>query len=90
MEPMFKKKRTKLGLKEYARLCAKVFESAGWKCEFCGRMTGLSCHHLTFRSAGGGDEEENLVAVCQKCHNMIHEGELRQVRSREAFEEAKK
>jgi hypothetical protein len=35
-------------------------------------------HHLRFRSAGGGDEPENLATVCSWCHLAgIHEGRIR-------------
>ncbi|CAB4144458.1 HNHc domain containing protein [uncultured Caudovirales phage] len=29
-------------------------------------------HHIKRRSQGGGDEVENLLAVCSHCHHMIH------------------
>ncbi len=29
-------------------------------------------HHIKLRSQGGGDEPENLLAVCNHCHTMIH------------------
>jgi hypothetical protein len=35
-------------------------------------------HHLRFRSAGGGDEPDNLAAVCSWCHLLgIHEQRIR-------------
>ena len=35
-------------------------------------------HHLRFRSAGGGDEDENVAAVCVWCHLLgIHGGRIR-------------
>lgn len=35
-------------------------------------------HHLQFRSAGGGDEDENLGSVCTWCHlHGIHGGRIR-------------
>jgi hypothetical protein len=29
---------------------------------------GVTPHHLKFRSQGGGEEDENLVALCAWCH----------------------
>lgn len=29
-------------------------------------------HHRLMRSAGGGDELSNLLAVCGRCHDFIH------------------
>jgi hypothetical protein len=35
-------------------------------------------HHLQFRSAGGSDDDENLVAVCTWCHLFgVHGGRIR-------------
>ena len=35
-------------------------------------------HHLRFRSAGGGDEDDNVVAVCMWCHLFgVHGGRIR-------------
>jgi hypothetical protein len=35
-------------------------------------------HHLQFRSAGGSDEDENVVAVCTWCHLFgVHGGRIR-------------
>lgn len=35
-------------------------------------------HHLEFRSAGGSDEDDNVVAVCTWCHLYgVHGGRIR-------------
>jgi hypothetical protein len=35
-------------------------------------------HHLKFRSAGGSDEDDNVVSVCAWCHlHGIHGGRIR-------------
>ena len=35
-------------------------------------------HHLVFRSAGGGDEDDNVGAVCSWCHlRGVHGGRIR-------------
>jgi hypothetical protein len=35
-------------------------------------------HHLQFRSAGGGDEDDNVAAVCTWCHLFgVHGGRIR-------------
>jgi len=31
-------------------------------------------HHVQSRKAGGGDEPENLMSLCKKCHVDIHMG----------------
>lgn len=49
-----------------------VMDRANWKCEECGAVTGLSTHHKTFRSHGRDDRVDNLMAVCNKSHNIAH------------------
>lgn len=40
-------------------------------CEYCSRKA-VDCHHLVFRSQGGGNSINNLVALCRECHNRAH------------------
>ncbi len=52
-------------------------------CENCGKVA-VDIHHLIFRSQGGKNNIENLMALCRKCHQMAHadrkmNGRLKQV-----------
>jgi len=49
-----------------------VLERDGWRCQFCGSMQHLQVHHFKFRSRSGGDEEQNLIALCADCHEQVH------------------
>jgi 5-methylcytosine-specific restriction endonuclease McrA len=43
-------------------------------CEKCGRHT-VNIHHILFKSQGGSDEPENLIALCtgdNSCHDIAH------------------
>ena len=40
-------------------------------CEVCNN-TSQDIHHLQFKSHGGKDVIENLVALCRNCHNKAH------------------
>jgi hypothetical protein len=48
---------------------AHVYARDGWACASptCTRRD-VTPHHLRFRSQGGGEEDENLVALCSWCH----------------------
>ena len=46
-------------------------------CEHCGRVA-CDLHHIVYRSHGGTDEVENIIALCRKCHEMAHNSELTQ------------
>lgn len=58
----------------------KVLKRDGNQCRFC-EITeeehrdkhdkGLSVHHIIPRRAGGGDDVDNLMAVCTTCHRTI-------------------
>lgn len=39
----------------------------------CGATRFLEVHHLNPRSRGGGQEETNLVTLCARCHQLLHE-----------------
>jgi len=42
-------------------------------CENCrNQRAWLGPHHIIFRSQGGGDEDENLISLCQSCHYEAH------------------
>lgn len=40
----------------------------GHRCERCGSTINLHPHHIIPRSAGGGDEDDNLLTLCFRCH----------------------
>ena len=44
-------------------------------CPICGRAPdwrGLSIHHITHRSQGGDESEDNLTWACGRCHDQMH------------------
>lgn len=45
------------------------------RCEVCSR-TAVDIHHIIFRSHGGTDRIENVMALCRDCHNKAHDGIL--------------
>ena len=42
-------------------------------CENCGSQA-VDIHHIKFRSQGGQDVIENLMALCRECHFEVHNG----------------
>ena len=44
----------------------------GEPCENCELRPGIHPHHVTFRSQGGDDIEENLRWLCGSCHDEAH------------------
>jgi hypothetical protein len=44
-------------------------------CEHCGGRA-VDIHHIIYKSQGGQNVVENLIALCRKCHDMAHNSEL--------------
>jgi 5-methylcytosine-specific restriction endonuclease McrA len=42
-------------------------------CENCGKAA-VDIHHLIYRSHGGSDTIQNLMALCRDCHDRVHNG----------------
>lgn len=47
----------------------------GYRCQQCGKRNGrLEAHHLVFRERGGKDTLNNLLCLCEQCHDKVHAG----------------
>jgi hypothetical protein len=46
------------------------------RCYLCGSSEKLTQHHILDRRFGGGTEEDNIVPICQKCHNDLNKGKI--------------
>lgn len=66
--------RIKLPREAYKNLCTQSMHRDSWRCKrpLCGCRNNLHSHHIVFRSQGGDDSLENLVTVCARCHDLIH------------------
>lgn len=56
-----------------------VYVRDRWRCQspVC-TSRNVTPHHVVFRSRGGGEERENLVSLCEKCHlELVHGGRMR-------------
>ncbi|MCC6622312.1 MAG: HNH endonuclease [Deltaproteobacteria bacterium] len=61
-----------------------VYRRDRYRCQSptCDRRD-VGAHHVVFRSRGGGDEEDNLVTLCGRCHlEGVHAGTTITVRGR--------
>ena len=55
-----------------------VLQRDNHQCQLCG--TGgenrLQLHHVQYRSLGGTHTTENLVTLCFRCHEDVHQGRI--------------
>jgi len=40
-------------------------------CHFCAKKRDIEVHHIVPQRFNGSDARENLVAVCDRCHNKL-------------------
>ncbi|HHV79075.1 MAG TPA: HNH endonuclease [Firmicutes bacterium] len=45
-------------------------------CDLCGAVGPVHVHHIRSRGAGGDDVPENLIALCPRCHELVHRGKI--------------
>jgi hypothetical protein len=55
-----------------------VLTEAGYRCAVptCREILLLDIHHMDQVSNGGGNEPDNLIALCPNCHAMYHRGSI--------------
>ena len=49
-----------------------VYAREGHACALCERTGALHLHHILYRSAGGSNTQDNLIALCPVCHAIAH------------------
>lgn len=48
-----------------------------YTCQICGKKhVKLEVHHIVYRSQGGTDDEDNLITLCEDCHDALHDGQI--------------
>jgi 5-methylcytosine-specific restriction endonuclease McrA len=63
--------------REWKNLTKKVFKRDNYKCQMCG-VTGrqenkIHIHHvMSFKKVETRDDIDNLILLCQICHNWVH------------------
>lgn len=63
--------------KGFYNIKAFVLDRDGYKCQSKQKIKHsekLHIHHIVFRSNGGSDEPNNLITLCEACHENLHNG----------------
>jgi len=62
----------------YANTKAFVRARDNYTCQHCKKKNVPNdVHHIVFRNDDGSDESENLICLCKKCHDALHDGKIR-------------
>lgn len=62
----------------FANAKAACLNRDNYTCQCCKRKNGtLNVHHIIYRSMGGADTLDNLITLCEECHQKLHRGELK-------------
>lgn len=70
--PSLPKSKTALERELYLEIRSKILLRDHFRCQECGYYKHLEVHHIVPKSKGGGDNPENLVTLCTRCHGRIH------------------
>ncbi|MBQ7430259.1 RRXRR domain-containing protein [Butyrivibrio sp.] len=62
-------------LKNYKDSHEYIYSIQEGKCAYCNSSIE-HYHHIVPRSKGGSDTPENLIGLCNLCHDKVHKGEL--------------
>jgi len=64
--------------KDFYNLKAYILSRDAYTCQQCGKdqKVKLHVHHIQFKSQGGTDDPNNLITLCESCHDKLHAGKL--------------
>ena len=68
-----KQPRLRLDPQTYKQLRNEVLRRDGWQCQVCGSRQNLQVHHKQLRSQQGSDDDLNLITLCARCHEGLHQ-----------------
>jgi len=65
--------------KGYYNTKSYVLSRDGYTCQHCkgkSKNKKLRVHHIIFRSKGGTNSPDNLITLCETCHDKLHDGKF--------------
>lgn len=61
----------------YRKHKLEMYKRDGWACKHCNSRSELTPHHIVHQSQLGSDDLDNLLTLCVRCHNAVHDGFLK-------------
>ena len=61
----------------FENIKAYIRDRDNYTCQYCKKQNvKLHVHHIIFKSKGGTDRPDNLITLCEQCHNDLHAGKI--------------
>ena len=57
---------------EWQELREQAMKRDGWQCRMCGTGKNLRVHHVNYEHVGTEQELEDLLTLCDDCHQKVH------------------
>ena len=54
----------------WAKTRLRILRRDDWRCYRCGRRNANEVDHVIPAALGGSDEDDNLAAICVRCHRI--------------------
>lgn len=61
---------------EWKEKRARILKRDNFTCVRCGTGKNLRVHHIRYPEVLGTESDDDLITVCDDCHQKIHEGDL--------------
>lgn len=64
----------------WPKIRERILKRDGFECARCGdtvKRARLTVHHIIPREQGGGYQDENLITLCEHCHDLVEDVGLR-------------
>lgn len=61
---------------EYRAKRFQALKRGGYRCQKCGTARNLRVHHISYATLGTDAEMDDLVTLCDKCHEEVHAVDL--------------
>ena len=59
---------------------ARILKRDKYQCSMCGTGMNLRVHHVRYPDVLGEESDDDLITVCDSCHEKIHNADLRHKR----------
>ena len=66
--------------KDFYNVKTYILHRDNYTCQHCkGKLKDqkLHVHHIIFKSKGGTDKPDNLIVLCETCHDKLHKGKIK-------------